>query len=143
MTEVNGPRLAYRGLVAGLAGGWVWTAIALAGLLAVGVNPLHAVRSLVPGNAWSAIAVVALTQIAAGLGGLLFAYFFGRYFTIRTTLAVSATAFAFLAWLLLADLAGAETLRWSVQVVLAVASLAYGAMIGNAIPVRGEVLRKG
>ena len=28
MTEVNGFRLAYRGLVAGLAAGWVWIAIA-------------------------------------------------------------------------------------------------------------------
>ena len=51
MTEVNGPRLAYRGLVAGLAGGWVWLAITLAGLLAAGVDPIWAVRSLGEGPA--------------------------------------------------------------------------------------------
>jgi hypothetical protein len=142
MTEVNGLRLAYRGLVAGLAAGWVWLAISLAGLLAIGVDPIGAVRSLGHGGpAWSAIAAVALAQVTAGLTGLFFAYFFGRYFTVRITLAVSATAFALLAWLAAANLAGAEAQRWSVQVVLAVASLAYGAMLGSALPVRGEVLR--
>ncbi len=143
MTEVNGLRLAYRGLVAGLAAGWVWLAIALAGMLAIGVDPISAVRNLGhSGPAWDAIAAVAVAQVTAGLVGLLFAYFFGRYFTIRTTLAVSATAFALLAWLAAANLAGTGTQRWSLQVVLAVASLAYGAMLGSAIPVRGEVLRR-
>ncbi len=142
MTEVNGLRLAYRGLVAGLAAGWVWLAIALAGLLAIGVDPISAVRSLGHGApAWSVIAAVAVAQVTAGLTGLLFAYFFGRYFTVRTTLAVSATAFALLVWLAAANLAGADAQRWSVQAVLAVASLAYGAMLGSALPVRGDVLR--
>ncbi len=142
MTEVNGPRLAYRGLVAGLAGGWVWTAITLAGLLATGVDPLNLVQPLARDTAWGAVGAVALAQVAGGLAGLLFAYFFGRYFTVRATLAVSATVFALLVWLAVADLAGADTLRWSVQVVLGVAALAYGAMLGNAVPVRGEVLRQ-
>ncbi len=141
MTEVNGLRLAYRGLVAGLAAGWVWLAFTLAGLLAVGVDPLGPVRPLGDGPAWAAIAGLAVAQLVAGFVGLCFSYFFGRYFTIRSTLAVSATAFAFLGWLAVADLAGADTLRWSVQAVLAIASLAYGATLGSAIPVRGEVLR--
>ncbi len=141
MTEVNGLRLAYRGLVAGLAAGWVWLAIALAGLLAVGADPIAATRHLGDGPAWAAVATVALVQLAAGFVGLCFSYFFGRYFTIRTTLAVSATAFALLGWLAVSDLAGADAQRWSVQLVLAVASLAYGAILGSALPVRGEVLR--
>ena len=142
MTEVNGPRLAYRGLVAGLAAGWVWLAITLAGLLATGVDPLHLVQPLARDAAWAAVGAVALAQVGAGLAGVLFAYFFGRYFTVRATLAVSATVFALLAWLAVADVAGAETLRWSVQVVLGVAALAYGAMLGTAVPIRGEVLRQ-
>lgn len=142
MTEVNGPRLAYRGLVAGLAGGWVWLAIALAGLIAVGVDPLSTVDRLGHGPGWGAVGTVALAQVAAGLTGMLFAYFFGRYFTVRPTLAVSATAFALLGWLMLADVAGIDGLRWPTQLVLGIASLAYGAMLGNALPVRSEVTRQ-
>jgi hypothetical protein len=141
MTEVNGVRLAYRGLIAGLAAGWVWLAIALLGFLALGVDPLTPVRPLGGGPWWAAIGAVALAQIGSGLLGMLFAYLFGRYFTMRATLAVAATAFALLSWLAVADLAGVDGLGWSIQVVLAVASLAYGAMLGNAVPVRGEVLR--
>lgn len=142
MTEVNGLRLAYRGLVAGLAAGWVWLAIALAGLLAVGVNPLGLVSPLGNGPAWAAVMTVAVTQLVAGFVGLCFSYFFGRYFTIRITLAVAATAFALLTWLAAADLAGGDALRWSVRAVLAVAALAYGATLGSSVPVRGEVLRE-
>ncbi len=142
MTEINGLRLAYRGLVAGLAAGWVWLAIALAGLLAVGADPLGLIRPLGHGPAWAAIGALAVAQLVAGFVGLCFSYFFGRYFTIRPTLAAAATAFALLGWLAGADLAGGETLRWSVQLVLAVASLAYGATLGSAIPIRGEVLRE-
>lgn len=142
MTEVNGPRLAYRGLVAGLAAGWVWLAIALAGLLAVGADPLGLIRPLGGGPAWAAVGALAVAQLVAGFVGLCFTYFFGRYFTIRSTLAVSATAFAVLAWLAASDLAGAATLRWSVQAVLVIASLAYGATLGSSAPIRGEVLRE-
>jgi hypothetical protein len=46
MTDVNGLRLAYRGFIAGLAGGYVWTAIAmLLAALAEG-DPLRPLRPI-------------------------------------------------------------------------------------------------
>jgi hypothetical protein len=142
VTEVNGLRLAYRGLVAGLAAGWVWLAIALGGLLLAGADPIAISRGLGNGTAESGfIAGLAMAQITAGGIGLFFAYFFGRYFTVRFTLAAAAPAFALLAWLALARLTGADTGAWPRQLVLVLAALAYGLMLGGAIPVRGEVLR--
>ena len=56
MTEVNGLRLAYRGLIAGLAGGYVWIAIAmLLSALAEG-DPLRPLRP----------AALALSPLARG-----------------------------------------------------------------------------
>ena len=91
MTEVNGLHLAFRGLTAGLAAGWVWLAIALAGLLLEGGDPLAATGALGNGTEGSGlISALAIAQVTAGGIGLVFAYFFGRYFTVRGTLAVAA-----------------------------------------------------
>jgi hypothetical protein len=142
MTEVNGLRLAYRGLVAGLAGGWVWLAISIAGLLLAGSDPIAAARTLGNGapNA-GIIAALALAQVTAGGIGLVFAYFFGRYFTVRGTLVLAGPAFAVLAWLAVADVVPVE-LGAITQAVLTVAALAYGLTLGASVPVRGEVLRQ-
>jgi hypothetical protein len=142
VTEVNGFRLAYRGLVAGLAAGWVWLAIALAGLLLAGTNPLGATRALGTGTDSSGLIVaLALAQTIAGGIGLVFAYFFGRYFTARPTLAVAAPVFAVLCWLAVANLTNGAGLGWVAQAVLIVAAAVYGLILGSALPTRGEVLR--
>jgi len=141
MTEVNGLRLAFRGLVAGMAAGWVWLATAMLGLLAVGEDPLRPLRIIgahVP-NAGLVLAAAVIQVAAAGIG-LGFAYFFGRYFTVRGTLFAAATSFALLAWLTVANDRAGST-GWTGQIVLGLAALAYGMMLGAGIPVRGEVLR--
>lgn len=149
MIEVNGLRLAYHGLIAGLAGGYVWAAIAmsLAGLLHG--DPLRPLRPF-------ALAVTPLAQqpelaFVLGLGavqaggallGMCFAYFFARYFTVRPTLAVAAPAFALLVWGLigaaLSNGAGAELLA---QPIALLATIGFGLLLGAAVPVRGEVMR--
>jgi hypothetical protein len=141
MTEVNGLHLAYRGLVAGLAAGWVWVAVALAGLLVAGNDPLSATRSLGNGSEGSGlISALALAQVAAGGIGLVFAYFFARYFTVRGTLAAAGPAFALLCWFATAYVLDGS---WPLTrlAVMTFAALAYGAMLGRAVPTRGEVLR--
>ena len=139
MTEVNGLRLAYRGLVAGLAGGWVWVAVTLAGLLAVGNDPFVLTRPLGNGTAGSGlISALALAQVIAGGTGLIFAYFFGRYFTVRATLAAAAPAFALLCWLAAAYVIDGSPMSLARQAVLTAAALAYGAMLGGWVPVRGD-----
>jgi len=142
MTEVNGLHLAYRGLVAGLAAGWVWVAIALAGLLAAGSDPLAATRGLGNGTAGSGlISALAVAQVTAGGIGLLFAYFFARYFTVRGTLATAAPAFALLCWFGAAYVVDGS---WPMTrlAVMTFAALAYGVMLGGGVPTRGEVLRR-
>jgi hypothetical protein len=142
MTEVNGFRLAYRGLVAGLAAGWVWIAIAAAGLMLAGADPLGATRAVAGGTPGSGlIGALALTQGAAGGIGLVFAYFFGRYFTVRGTLELAAPAFAVLSWLAVSRLLGTDGSAWTAQLALLAAALGYGAMLGCAMPIRGDVLR--
>lgn len=142
MTEVNGLRLAYRGLVAGLAGGWVWVAVTLAGLVVAGNDPFAITRTLGNGTAGSGvISALALVQVIAGGTGLIFAYFFGRYFTVRATLAAAAPAFAVLCWLAAAYVLDGGWMSLTRQAVLTAAALAYGAMLGGAVPIRGEVLR--
>ena len=142
MTEVNGFRLAYRGLVAGLAAGWVWLAVVLAGLMLTGTDPLGATRSLGVGNEGSGLIVgLALAQAISGGIGLVFAYFFGRYFTVRPTLAIAAPVFAVLCWLAVADVTHGAGLGWISQGVLVVAAAVYGLMLGSTLPIRGEVLR--
>jgi hypothetical protein len=143
VTEVNGLHLAFRGLTAGLAAGWVWVAVTLTGLLVAGSDPLAATTPLGNGTAGSGlISALAIAQVAAGGIGLLFAYFFGRYFTVRSTLALTALAFAVLCWLATAYVLDGGWLSLTRQAILTLAAVAYGAMLGGAVPTRNEVLRK-
>ena len=96
MTEVMGLRLAYRGFVTGLAGAYVWAAIAMLLGAALHGDPLHPLRPLA--MALSPVAdspelafVLGLAAVQAGgaLVGMCFAYFFARFFTIRATLAAA------------------------------------------------------
>ena len=109
MTEVNGLRLAYRGFVTGLAGGYVWAAIAmLLAALASGdaLAPLRpfaaAVTPLADSPELSFVLGLALVQLGGAFIGMTFAYFFARFFTVRSTLAVAAPIVALLTWGLIA-----------------------------------------
>ena len=150
MTEVNGLRLAYRGFVSGLAGGYVWAAIAMAlAGLATG-DPLFALRpfatALTPLANTPELALVlglAVVQLGGGLVGILFAYFFARFFTVRATLAVAAPVVALLAWGIIAaaftrDTDAATFTRHAVPIL---ATLGYGILLAAGTPVRGEVTR--
>lgn len=142
MTEVNGLHLAFRGLTAGLAAGWAWVAVALTGLVLAGNDPLAITRALGNGTTGSGlISALAIAQTASGGIGLIFAYFFGRYFTVRGTLALTALAFAILCWLATAYVIDGSWLSLTRQAVLILAAVAYGAMLGGAVPTRNEVLR--
>ena len=67
MTEVNGLHLAFRGLIAGLAAGWVWVAVALTGLILAGTDPLAATTHLGNGTAGTGlISALAIAQVGAG-----------------------------------------------------------------------------
>ena len=139
MTEINGLRLAYRGLVTGLAAGWVWAATAMVGGLLVGWQPLLPLELLGGGSGRYELALgIAIAQLASGGIGMTFAYFFARYFTVRHTLAVAAPCFAILAWLALSRL---TELTAATNAVLLAATLLYGIMLGAAVPIRGELLR--
>jgi hypothetical protein len=150
MTEINGLRLAYRGFVTGLAGGYVWVAIGMAfSALATG-DPLFALRpfalAVTPLATSPELAFVlgfALVQIAGAVVGMLFAYFFARFFTVRTTLTVAAPVVALLAWGLVAaaftrDADGITIARHAAPVL---ATLGYGILLAAGIPVRGDVTR--
>ena len=82
-----------------------------------------------------------LLGTAETLFPLVFAYFFGRYFTVRGTLAVAALAFAVLCWLATAYMLDGSWLSITRQAILTLAAVAYGAMLGGAVPTRTEVLR--
>src|SRR4029077_5722458 len=119
VTEANGLHLAFRGLTAGLAAGWVWVAVALTGLVLAGSDPLAATTSLGNGTAGSGlISALAIAQVASGGIGLVFSYFFGRYFTVRLTLALTALAFAVLCWLATAYVLDGSWLSLTRQAVL-------------------------
>lgn len=150
MTEVNGLRLAYRGFVTGLAGGYVWAAIGMVfGALAVN-DPLFLLRpfamAITPLADAPALAFVlgfAAVQLGGALIGMLFAYFFARFFTVRATLTIAAPAVALLAWGLIAAAFtrsgdGAAYVQHAAPVL---ATLAYGLLLATGIPVRGEVTR--
>lgn len=150
MTEINGLRLAYRGFVSGLAGGYAWAAIAMAvGGLAVD-DPLFALRPIAGAfigfAATDALAFVlgfAAIQLGGAVLGMLFAYFFGRFFTVRPTLAIAAPIVALLAWGLIAaaftrDTDGAALAQHAVPVL---ATLGYGILLAAGLPVRGDVTR--
>jgi hypothetical protein len=141
VTEINGLRLAYRGLVTGLAAGWVWAATAMLGGLLAGWRPLLPLELLGGGNGRDELALgIAIVALASGGIGMAFAYFFARYFTVRGTLLAAAPSFALLAWLATASALDAGPDIWP-QLVLAVASLSYGVLLGIGLPVRGQVTR--
>jgi hypothetical protein len=150
MTEVNGLRLAYKGFVGGLAGGYVWAAIAM--LLAgfVHGDPLRALApfavALAPVAGSPELAFVlglAAVQAAGALVGMCFAYFFGRFFTVRATLGTAAPIAALLAWGVIAASLGRE--MPGVELVAAwigaLAAIGYGLVLGATVPVRGAVAR--
>ena len=143
MTDINGLHLAYRGLVAGLAGGYVWLATAL--LMALpGGNALEPLQMLAGGGGSRAETFVTgllVVQVAAGGIGIGFAYFLARYFTVRPTLAVAAPCFAVLAWLAVSSRLGVGGLDPRLQVGLLGAAILYGVMLGAWVPTRIEVLR--
>ncbi len=152
MTTVNGLRLAYRGFVTGLAAGYVWlaTAMLLGALLHDdALQPLRPLAALIlpaAGGSASASFVLGfgLVQLAAATIGMCFSYFFGRFFTIRPTLAVAAPCFALLAWALFAASAGAGEGLGQMGLAAAplVATVAYGLLLGAGLPLRGDVLRR-
>ncbi len=149
MTVVNGLRLAYRGFVTGLAAGYAWLAVVMLAGALLERDPLAPLRPLVallaPGHTDAATAFVlgfALVQLVAAGLGMVFAYFFGRFFTIRTTVALAAPSFALLAWALLVATLGVgagEGLEPALAPLLA--TLVYGALLGAGLPLRGDVLR--
>ena len=150
MTEVNGLRLAYRGLIAGLAGGYVWAAIAMTLGAIVSGDPLRPLRPLAmaitPLAGSSELAFVlgmAAVQAGGALVGMCFAYFFARFFTVRATLRLAASAVALLAWALIgaavAREAGVPDL--ATEAIPLLATLGFGLILGAAVPVRAEVMR--
>jgi hypothetical protein len=149
MTLVNGLRLAYRGFVTGLAAGYAWLATAMLAGAILQADALAALRPVVallaPGRNDSATAFVigfAAVQLAAAGVGMIFAYFFARFFTVRSTVALAAPCFALLAWALIAAVIGDRTdVRAGLALVPVLATLAYGALLGAGLPLRGDVLR--
>lgn len=150
MTEINGLRLAYRGFVAGLAGAYGWAALAmvLAALtqgdafaplrpLAAAISPLELTPEL------GFVVGLAGLQAVGALLGMTFAYFFGRFFTVRRTLIVAGPAFALLTWGLVgaAVAPDAGSAAFATHPIPALASVAYGLLLGAGVPVRGEVAR--
>jgi hypothetical protein len=149
MTDVNGLRLAYRGFVAGLAGAYVWAAIAMVLAALVHADPLAPLRPVaeamlgVAGTSELAF-VLGLAGVQAGgaLVGMCFAYFFARFFTVRPTLAIAAPAVAVLVWAIASIGLAPEGLPAATQAIAIVATLAYGLLLGGAVPVRAEVARQ-
>jgi hypothetical protein len=147
MTEVMGLRLAYRGFVTGLAGAYVWAAIAMLVGAAIHGDALRPLRPLA--KAISPIAdspelafVLGLAAVQAGgaLVGMCFAYFFARFFTVRATLAAAAPVVALLAWaLIVAGLAGLGVAVLTAEIAPIIATVGYGILLGAGTPVRGEV----
>jgi hypothetical protein len=148
MTEVMGLRLAYRGFVTGLAGAYVWAAIAMLLGAAIHGDPLRPLRPLAiaisPIADTPELAFVlglAAIQLGGALIGMCFAYFFARFFTVRATLAAAAPIVALLAWALIAaGLAqGLGVPIGAAELAPLLATIGYGLLLGAAIPVRGEV----
>jgi hypothetical protein len=146
MTEVNGLRLAYRGFVAGLAGAYVWVAIAMTLSAIVHADPLLALRPFPLAGSPELAFVLGLmaVQAAGALVGMCFAYFFARFFTVKATLRVAAPAVALLSWALIASAVSVLSPGAVVasQAVAVVATLGYAAVLGAWVPVRGEVTRQ-
>ena len=150
MTDVNGLRLAYRGFVSGLAGAYVWAAIAmtLAGLVhGDPIAPLRPIATAITPVAGSQELAFVLglgaAQAVGGLVGMCFAYFFARFFTVRATLGIAGPTAAVLAWSLLQlGIGGAgDAIPPSLQAIMVAAAIGYGLLLGVNLPVRGEVIR--
>jgi hypothetical protein len=150
VTEVMGLRLAYRGFVAGLAGGYVWAAIAMLLGALVHADPLRALRPfavaispLAGSPELSFVLGLAVVQLGGGLVGMCFAYFFARFFTVHTTLWLAAPVVALLAWALVGAVLAREVpdAGLATQAVPLLATIGYGVMLAARVPVRGEVTR--
>ena len=149
MTEVNGLRLAYRGFVSGIAGAYVWAAIAMVASGLIHGDPIQPLRPLA--EAITPLAgtpelafVLGLAAVQAGgaVIGMCFAYFFARFFTVRRTLGVAAPIVAILAWALLtAVIDGGGAIPAAHQAVAVLATIGFGAVLGANVPVRGDVTR--
>ena len=89
------------------------------------------------------VAGLAGLQAVGALLGMTFAYFFGRFFTVRRTLIVAGPAFALLSWGLVgaAVAPDAGLAAFATHPIPALASVAYGLLLGADVPVRGEVAR--
>jgi hypothetical protein len=151
VTEVNGLRLAYRGFVAGLAGGYVWAAIAMLLGALLHADALRALRPiamaispLAGSPELSFVLGLAAVQAGGALIGMCFAYFFARFFTIPATLWLGAPVVALLAWALVGAVLAREVPNGAgiaTQAVALVATLGYGLMLAARVPLRGEVTR--
>jgi len=147
---VNGLRLAYRGFVAGLAGGYVWAAIAMLLGALLHADPLRALRpfalaiSPLAGSAeLSFVLGLAAVQLGGALVGMCFAYFFARFFTVHATLWVAGPIVALLAWTVIGAVLAREVPQagLATQAVPLLATVGYGIMLAARVPVRGEVTR--
>jgi len=149
---VNGLRLAYRGFVAGLAGGYVWAAIAMLLGALLHADPLRALRPiavaispLAGSPELSFVLGLAAVQAGGALVGMCFAYFFARFFTIPVTLWLGAPVVALLAWALVGAVLAREVPNGAsiaTQTVTLLATLGYGLMLAARVPLRGEVTRR-
>ena len=151
MTDVNGLRLAYRGFVAGVAGAYVWAAIAMALAALVAGDPIAPLRPIAtaisPLAGTPELAFVlgfAAVQAGGAVVGMSFAYFFARFFTVRPTLAVAAPVVAVLAWAITSvALHGAtEPIPPVVQGIAVVATIGFGLVLAAGVPTRTEVMRR-
>jgi hypothetical protein len=150
MTEVMGLRLAYRGFVTGLAGAYVWAAIAMVLGATIHGDALRPLRPLAIALAPFADSpelafVLGLAAVQAGgaVVGMCFAYFFARFFTVRATLAAAAPLVALLAWALIAAglSRGLGVPIVTAEIVPIVATLGYGLLLAVGVPVRSDVTR--
>jgi hypothetical protein len=131
--------------VTGLAAGYVWVAAAMVGAWLAGGDPLAPLHFLGGGGRDGLLAGIGLVQVGSAAIGMTFAYFFGRFFTVRRTLAVAGLCFGILAWLIIARVVharmGHDLSEAGLRIGLVVASALYGIMLGAAVPTRDEVLR--
>ena len=148
---MNGLRLAYRGFVAGLAGGYVWAAIAMLLGALLHADPLRALRPiavsispLAGSPELSFVLGLGAVQAGGALVGMCFAYFFARFFTVPATLWVGAPVVALLAWALVGAVLAREvpgSAEIGTQVAPLLATLGFGVMLAARVPLRGEVTR--
>ena len=145
MTEINGLRLAYRGFVTGLAAGYVWAAAAMLGAWLAGHQPATPMYLLGGAGRDGLLAGIGLIQVGSAGIGMAFAYFFGRFFTVRRTLALAGLCFGILVWLVIAKVVDSrmsdDLTAVGLRIALVAASALYGVMLGAAVPTRVEVLR--